>query len=202
MWKSESYDVAREHWPRSGKVILAQYTEEAVCVYQAFRSDIAKYAVENQRLVGAPRYSTTRMTWIKTNFLWMMFRSAWGSKKNQERVLAIWLKREAFERYLGQARERGAKPLGGDNVRLQWDPDHHVDGSPHLTRRAIQLGLKNVASFSDGTDIVLIEDISDFVYQQRLIARQVSDQSLLEVSCERVFHFHFPDGETAPSDRS
>ncbi|WP_287277994.1 MULTISPECIES: DUF4291 family protein [unclassified Okeania] len=24
------------------------------------------------------------MSWIKTNFLWMMYRSAWGSKTGQE----------------------------------------------------------------------------------------------------------------------
>jgi len=24
-----------------------------------------------------------RMTWIKPNFLWMMYRSGWASKKNQ-----------------------------------------------------------------------------------------------------------------------
>lgn len=31
---------------------------------------------------------------------------------------------------------------GPSSVRLQWDPDHHPDGSPRR-RRAIQLGLRN-----------------------------------------------------------
>ncbi|WP_216092858.1 DUF4291 family protein [Candidatus Marithrix sp. Canyon 246] len=26
------------------------------------------------------------MTWIKTNFLWMMYRSEWGTKQGQETV--------------------------------------------------------------------------------------------------------------------
>eukprot|EP00012_Vannella_robusta_P001300 CAMPEP_0206182732 /NCGR_PEP_ID=MMETSP0166-20121206/234_1 /ASSEMBLY_ACC=CAM_ASM_000260 /TAXON_ID=95228 /ORGANISM="Vannella robusta, Strain DIVA3 518/3/11/1/6" /LENGTH=134 /DNA_ID=CAMNT_0053597485 /DNA_START=858 /DNA_END=1258 /DNA_ORIENTATION=+ len=134
MWQSERYD--------------AQYNEDidAVCVYQAFNDEIADYAVANQRFTGCARYSTSRMTWIKTNFLWMMFRCGWGMKKNQNRVLAIWLRKEVFERYLEQAREKGSKPKGGDNVRLQWDPDHYINGKPHLSRRAIQLGLKNVST--------------------------------------------------------
>lgn len=41
-----------------------------------------------------------RMTWIKTNFLWMMHRCAWATKKNQDRVLAIWIKRILFEKIL------------------------------------------------------------------------------------------------------
>jgi hypothetical protein len=32
----------------------------------------------------------------------MMYRSGWGSKPSQEVTLAIWLKRAAFERMLGQ----------------------------------------------------------------------------------------------------
>jgi hypothetical protein len=38
-------------------------------------------------------------------------------------------------------------------VRLQWDPDHHPNGSP-LKRRAIQLGLRN--------DVSAIVDIGSF----------------------------------------
>ncbi len=38
-----------------------------------------------------------RMTWIKPNFLWMMYRSGWAVKKNQERILAIKLTKKGFE---------------------------------------------------------------------------------------------------------
>jgi hypothetical protein len=48
--------------------------DEAILVYQAFKPEIGKYAVEHQRFTGCPGYSSTRMTWIKPNFLWMMFR--------------------------------------------------------------------------------------------------------------------------------
>merc|ERR1712137_1473635 len=180
-------EEARQHWPMSGKVILAQHdtTTDAVCVYQAFKPAIAAFAVANQKFTGCSVYNTTRMTWVKTNFLWMMFRSNWGGKKNQERVLAIWIHREAFERYLSQARTRGGKPMGGDNVRLQWDPDHYPDGSRHLTRRAVQLGLKNISGFADGSDIALIEDISEFVHEQGKICKK--DPLSLRVARERVY---------------
>jgi hypothetical protein len=42
----------------------------------------------------------TRMTWIKTNFLWMMYRSDWARSKDQEMILGIWLKRTAFDRMI------------------------------------------------------------------------------------------------------
>jgi hypothetical protein len=37
------------------------------------------------------------MTWIKPSFLWMAYRSGWGTKPGQERVLAIKIKRSGFE---------------------------------------------------------------------------------------------------------
>jgi len=43
------------------------------------------------------------MTWIKPNFLWMMYRNGWGTKEGQEYVLAIHLKKSAFEKYLENA---------------------------------------------------------------------------------------------------
>ena len=36
-------------WPREGKHILAQYDENSIVVYQAYRPEIAEYAVANQR---------------------------------------------------------------------------------------------------------------------------------------------------------
>lgn len=44
-----------------------------------------------------------RMTWIKPNFLWMMYRSGWAQKKNQEVILAIRICRSFFEELLFQA---------------------------------------------------------------------------------------------------
>jgi hypothetical protein len=49
---------------------------------------------------------------------------------------------------------------------MQWDPDHMPDGDSHPYRRAVQLGLKNVPTFADGTDIIQISDITQFVHEQ------------------------------------
>ena len=95
---------------------------------------------------GGDRFSYNRMSWIKTNFLWMMYRCRWCTKTNQERVLAVRLTREGFDRILSKAltgkdeKEKGLRTR--TEVRLQWDPDHAPSGLPEK-RRAIQLGLRD-----------------------------------------------------------
>lgn len=86
------------------------------------------------------------MSWIKTNFLWMMYRSRWCTNSGQERVLAVRITREGFDTILSKAltgkleKEKGLKTR--TEVRLQWDPDHAPSGLPEK-RRAIQLGLRD-----------------------------------------------------------
>jgi len=200
--KTELYVEQKKRWPKQGRHILAQYTDDAILVYQAYNSTIAKYAVEHQKFEGCNAFSPTRMTWIKTNFLWMMYRSGWGEKdKNQMATLGIWLKREAFERILANMVHSGFKPevygtqqeydkavSRANNsdfgfVRLQWDPDHSPGGSPHPRRRAIQLGLKKVKTFVSGDDILKIVDLSDFVAEQSV--KKLTDQ--LETPSEKVY---------------
>jgi uncharacterized lipoprotein YddW (UPF0748 family) len=43
------------------------------------------------------------MSWIKPNFLWMMFRCGWGTKPGQEVVLAVRMQRAGFDRILAAA---------------------------------------------------------------------------------------------------
>jgi hypothetical protein len=48
--KTENYKQQRkQHWPPSGQHILAQFDDQTVVVYQAFKPSIAKFAVDNQR---------------------------------------------------------------------------------------------------------------------------------------------------------
>jgi hypothetical protein len=112
----------------------------------------------------------------------MMYRSNWASRSKQQRILAIWLRRSAYDSYLARAVHSNIHGLPPDQqpvasndkdgvrlkgrVRLQWDPDHHPDGTPILGRRAIQLGLKKIGSFLDGRDILRIVDITPFVQNQ------------------------------------
>ena len=95
---------------------------------------------------GGDKFSYSRMSWIKTNFLWMMYRSRWGTNTGQERILAVRITREGFDTILSKAltgkaeKERGMETR--TEVRLQWDPDHHPSGTQER-RRAIQLGLRD-----------------------------------------------------------
>ncbi|MCA9514765.1 MAG: DUF4291 domain-containing protein [Myxococcales bacterium] len=141
--------VAR--WPAEGRVILASFDAETVVVYQAYREEIAAWALAHGRF-GGP-WSRDRMSWVKPGFLWMMYRSGWGTKHDQERVLGVRLERAFFDDVLARAVPTGFDPAvypdreswqaagSATDVRVQWDPDHAPDGSP-VARRAIQLGLR------------------------------------------------------------
>ncbi|MGB1315720.1 MAG: DUF4291 domain-containing protein [Chitinophagales bacterium] len=173
---TKKYNEQIKIWPNEGFHIMAQYDEKGIVVYQSYRPEIGNFAAKNQYF-GGP-FSLNRMTWIKPNFLWMMYRNGWGQKEGQEVVLAIHLKREAFERYLKKAvvssyqnyltesREDWHKKLKASSVRLQWDPDHNPYGE-NLKRKAIQIGVRNEEIVSYAKDDILeIEDISKFVKEQ------------------------------------
>jgi len=100
----ERYIDQLQRWPRRGRHILAQYDESSVIVYQAYKPSIGTWAISHQRL-GGPDFSYSRMSWIKPNFLWMMYRSGWGAKKDQEMTLALRLPRSFFDAILKDAVE-------------------------------------------------------------------------------------------------
>lgn len=95
------YVEQREQWPSSGRHILAHHDDETVVVYQAYAPAIASYAPAHGQFGGS--FSFQRMSWVKPNFLWMMYRSGWGRAQGKERVLAIRLQRRFFEALLAQA---------------------------------------------------------------------------------------------------
>ena len=174
--KLKKYTEQLKEWPASGYHIMAQYDEEKVIVYQSYRPEIGNFATKNQFFGGPFKY--TRMTWIKPNFLWMMYRNGWATKEGQEVVLAIHLKREAFERYLSLAVYSSFQSdlykdwddwqnhVKNSSIRLQWDPDHNPYGGK-LERRAIQIGIRNKEIIKYAKeDILEIEDISEFVREQ------------------------------------
>jgi hypothetical protein len=173
----EPYLAQKDRWPRSGRHILDQFDAESVVVYQAYNQAIGHFAARHGYFGGG--FSTSRMTWIKPNFLWMMCRSGWGTKENQEVTLAVRLKRDAFDEILRLAAHSSyspdaygtqvawKQPVADSDVRLQWDPDHEPSGSP-VERRAIQLGLRGKVLANYANDWLLdIQDLSEFVAEQR-----------------------------------
>ena len=130
--------------------IRADYDERTIVVYQAYRAEIARGAVERQRFV--PPFSLNRMTWIKPSFLWMMERCGWARKAGQEYVLAVRITRAGWEEALAQAvlttpragvyADAGEwrRALDSAPVRVQWDPERTLDGK-NQPQRSIQVGL-------------------------------------------------------------
>jgi len=91
-----------ERWPQTGQHILAQFDDDTIIVYQAYCPSIGRFAVEKGFFGGDFKFS--RMSWIKPNFLWMMYRSQWGQAEGQEVVLAVRLKRRFFRLPAGAGR--------------------------------------------------------------------------------------------------
>jgi hypothetical protein len=191
----EPYLAQREIWPARGRHILAQFDERSVVVYQAFRPAIADEALRLGRF--GPTFSLGRMSWIKPNFLWMMYRSGWATKEGQERVLAVRLQRAFFERVLAMAvpssyseelypsRDDWQAAVKGSEVRLQWDPDHDPRGAP-VERRAIQLGLRGAVLVEYAAEAIdEIVDMTPLVEMER--ARAQLPYTELRTPRERVF---------------
>jgi Domain of unknown function (DUF4291) len=192
---TEPYEEQSRRWPKDGRHILAQYDDETILVYQAYSPAIGRYAAEHQRFGGD--FSFARMSWVKPNFLWMMYRSGWGTKENQEVTLALRLRRPFFDSLLAQAvpsswdrslfatEEEWSRAVAQSSVRLQWDPDHHPSGAK-LERRAIQLGLRGDMLEAFGRhELVEVMDVSEFVAEQR--KRLPNDLSALATPRERVY---------------
>ena len=191
------YKLSKEQekiWPAEGQHSLANYDENSISVYQAYRPAIADYAVKRQKFGG--EFSFTRMSWIKPNFLWMMYRAGWATKEGQERILEIRLKQSFFDEILAGAvpskfvssefvsQEDWKHAVGVSDVRLQWDPDHDPKGLS-VARRAIQLGLRGeTLKRYATTELLYINDITDFVVEQR---NNVESLESLLTPVERIY---------------
>lgn len=155
------------------KIINAVYDNSTIRVYQAFNSRIADEAVKLGTF--GKSFKRERMTWIKPSLLWMMYRSGWAEKENQEHILAIDIKRTGFDEILENAvlssyNERmdisfdeWKTKIAVSEIRCQFDPDRDIYGDPQQIR-AIQLGLRGdaVRKYIDEW-IVKITDITEEV---------------------------------------
>lgn len=161
--------------------IRADFDRDTIVVYQAYNKAIAEKAVENKKF-SAP-FSFTRMTWIKPSFLWMMERSGYGKKAGQEYILAIRIKRSAWESALlkavlthpkkkvYQTGEDWREQMDESTVHVQWDPERSLRGQK-LDYRSIQVGISRhlIEEYNDEW-IVDIQDYSPLVakiYKHRL----------------------------------
>src|ERR1043165_1580365 len=95
---TEPYRLQREQWPSTGRHILASFDDETIVVFQADSPAIGKLPAQHGYFGGD--FSYGRMSWIKPNCLWMMYRSNWGQATGQEIVLAVRLRRTFFDSLL------------------------------------------------------------------------------------------------------
>lgn len=195
--------------------IRALYDEETITVYQAYSAAIATAAVAAQRLDASPLFRTTRMTWIKPSWAWMLYRAGYSFKDaGQERILAIRVRRSYFLGLLaraalthaGSAHRRSAAAAAETTkeqevemrkkeevVKVQWDPERTVRLG-RLGYRSIQIGIPGALA-ADWVEagIVAIEDVTDRARDLKRTLDQepdISDQELVElglVPVERPF---------------
>ena len=151
-------------------VFRAEWDAEGVYFYQAFSDEIAEWAIREQRF-GGPKFNASRMTWIKPSFAWVLYRSGYGRKHNQQRVLKIKLAHPRVAALLTAcACKHGG---GGSKGRVQWDPARDLMTSEAngreprrmLRERAIQIGLSRDLSEAYVAGVLSIEDVTPLARQ-------------------------------------
>lgn len=155
----------------SKRVIRGLYDDSTITVYQAYNNNIGQLAAKHKTFISPP-FKKERMTWIKPSFLWMMYRSGWAKKENQECILAIKIKHEGlawalensclahYDHTIHASNKVWQETLKRSPVRIQWDPekDTYLQALPY---RSIQIGLTGIAVEKYLTEwITDIEDIT------------------------------------------
>jgi hypothetical protein len=157
--------------------IRADFDRDTIVVYQAYRDAIADAALAAGRFV--PPFSFGRMTWIKPSFLWLMERSNWGRKSDQQRILAVRIRRTGWDKALSEAVLTSFVPrvhrtfgewqsqFEATRVHVQWDPERSIHGKK-LEHRSIQIGLsrKLINEYVDDW-IVELSDLTPLVHKIR-----------------------------------
>merc|ERR1739848_568409 len=171
-----------------------------VYLYQAFCDEIADWALAHQQFGGA-KFDTKRMTWIKPSFGWILYRSGYGHKPGQNRVLKIKLPHDALGELLSQCHcvntnkaTRSARDTqgAGSNGKVQWDPERDimsVDGKGRepremRRRRAIQIGVKGPLSEFYVKSVVSIEDATELAHKVCTAHRSKKSTAMIELQAE------------------
>lgn len=172
--------------------IRANYDRDTIMVYQAYNKQITLPAIAKQKFV-AP-FSFNRMTWIKPSYLWLMERSQWGLKSNQEYILAIHIKRSFWDKALSLgilthpeksiygSGQQWEKLFNDAPVHIQWDPERSLRGAK-LTHSSIQVGISRfLIEEYNNEAIVSIEDMTALtrkIYSLRQQGKTANAKQLL-----------------------
>ncbi|CAJ1389160.1 unnamed protein product [Effrenium voratum] len=187
------------------QVFVGEWDAEGVFVYQAFNDEIADWALQHQRF-GGPDFNTSRMTWIKPSFGWVLYRSGYGSKHGQNRVLKVKLPHAALAEILARCqcvdtnkatREEDLIETNeeGSSGRVQWDPERDMlsaDGrEPRrmLRRRAIQIGMSGKLSEFYVSSTLSIQDVTRLAHRIKLAHRSKKSGAAID---EMLRNLEFP----------
>lgn len=158
-----------------------EYDQKGVYVYQAFCPEIADWALEHQTF-GGPAWKPVRMTWIKPSFAWMLYRSGYGKKGGQRRILKIKISHETIAHLLSHCKlvdtnkdtkkkSKQTDKSGDGNGRVQWDPERDLfrangkEPRRMLRQRAIQIGLAGSLSEYYVDNIISIQEVTDLAHR-------------------------------------
>ena len=178
--------------------IRANYNRDTIVMYQAYSDAIADPAIRDQRF-QAP-FSFTRMTWIKPSFFWLMHRSNWAQKSNQTRILAVYIKRSAWEKALSLGvLTSPEKHIHGSGVKweslfnsakvhVQWDTERSQKGAP-LNHFSIQVGL---------TRHIITEFVEEWVVKIEDMTHQVQNLNKLRKAGDKNFTKYLPQEKIYP----
>lgn len=161
--------------------ILAEYDNDGIYVYQAFKRSIVDAALAHGTF--SKGFSRDRMTWIKPSFGWMLHRSAYATAHRQEAILKIKLSHEGFLTILDDAvptsydraqwdtQDEWRRVLKHSEARYQWDPDRDLHDHK-LEQRAIQIGIRGslVHRYVDEW-ILQLEDVTPLAHAIHEVVR-------------------------------
>lgn len=187
------------------QVFEGEFDDEGVYFYQAFNDKIAEYALKHQTF-GGPNFNPQRMTWIKPSFAWVLYRSGYGYKKNQTRILKVKLSHDTVATILSRctcchAGWRGSKIEECLNGRIQWDPARDLYSADKkvprkmLSTRAIQIGVARSLSSFYVESILKITDVTQLAHQvclahcmrKRRKAKELMEELKLQLPVERPY---------------
>jgi hypothetical protein len=178
--------------------IRANYDRDTIVIYQAYAANIADVALKLQRF--ASPFSFHRMTWIKPSFLWLMHRSNWGQKANQQRTLAVHISRAGWEKALSLGTLTHPEPsvfpnasaweteFANSPAHIQWDTERSLRGAG-LNHFSIQVGIgrQMIQEYVDQW-IVKIEDLTSTVSKIRDLLKSGDEKNAKRhLPSERVY---------------
>ena len=178
--------------------IRANYDRDTIVVYQAYSHEIADAALKQKRFVSP--FSLHRMTWIKPSFLWLMHRSNWGQKANQQRTLAVHITRSGWEKGLSLGILTHPEPSVFPNasdwetqfanaaVHIQWDTERSLRGAGR-NHFSIQVGIgRQLIEEYVNEWVVKIDDLTSTVSRIRELIKSGDEKNAKRLlPAERVY---------------